>query len=70
MGGPSPSLDLGIIKNFRMHYSTCLLQFVASKIETCTTASEVTKNIKFMLLVTSDADVQVKMVVDECNNAP
>ena len=38
-------LDLGIIKNFKVHYRIRLLRFVISKIETCTTASEVTKSI-------------------------
>ena len=38
-------LDLGIIKNFMVHCCTRLLQCVISKIETCTTVSEVTKSI-------------------------
>ena len=41
-------LDLGIIKNFKVHYRTRLLRFVISKIETCTTASEVTKSINIL----------------------
>ncbi|XP_065904086.1 tigger transposable element-derived protein 6-like [Dysidea avara] len=41
-------LDLGIIKNFKVHYRTHLLRFVISKIETCTTASEVTKSINIL----------------------
>ena len=41
-------LDLGIIKNFKVHYCTCLLRFAISKIETCTTASEVTKSINIL----------------------
>ena len=41
-------LDLGIIKNFKVHYRTCLLRFVISKIETYTTASEVTKSINIL----------------------
>ena len=41
-------LDLDIIKNFKVHYRTCLLQFVISKIETCTTVSEVTKSINIL----------------------
>jgi len=41
-------LDLNIIKNFKVHYHTCLLRFVISKVETCTTASEVTKSINIL----------------------
>ena len=41
-------LDLGIIKNFKVHYRTRLLRFVISKIETCATASEVTKSINIL----------------------
>lgn len=41
-------LDLGIFKNFKVHYRTRLLRFVISKIETCATASEVTKSISIL----------------------
>ena len=41
-------LDLGVIKNFKVHYHIHLLRFVISKIKTCTTASEVMKSINIL----------------------
>jgi len=38
-------LDLGIIKNFKVHYKKLLLHYVVAKIDECSKASEVTKKI-------------------------
>ena len=43
-------LDLGIIKNFMVHYRTRLLWFIISKTETFTKASEVTMSINIIQL--------------------
>ena len=38
-------LDLGVIKNFKVHYKKLLLHYVVAKIDECSKASEVTKKI-------------------------
>ena len=38
-------LDLGIIQNFKIHYRKLFLRFVISKIDECSTISEVTKSV-------------------------
>ena len=41
-------LDLGIIRNFKMHYRKPFLRFVISKVDECNTASEVTKSVNVL----------------------
>ena len=40
-------LDLGINKNFKVHYRKLLFRYVVAKIDECTMASEVTKKYIF-----------------------
>ena len=42
------TLDLGIICNFKLHYRRLLLQFVLAKIDTSSSATEVTKSINVL----------------------
>lgn len=41
-------LDLGIIKNFKVHYP---LQYILSKIDQCKTASEVTSSVNILMAI-------------------
>ena len=41
-------LDLGIIKNFKVHYRTLFLHLVLSRIDACETASEITKSVSIL----------------------
>ena len=41
-------LDLGIIKNFKVHYRRYLLSYILASIETCISASEVAKTITIL----------------------
>ena len=41
-------LDLGIIKNFKVHYRRFLLRYILASIETCTSASEVAGTITIL----------------------
>jgi len=41
-------LDLGIIKNFKVHYRKLLLCHILSKIEECNTASEVVQSVTIL----------------------
>ena len=41
-------LDLGIIKNFKVHYRKLLLCHILTKIEECNTASEVVKSVTIL----------------------
>ena len=38
-------LDLGIIKNFKVHYRKLLLRYIVARIETCSSASELLKSV-------------------------
>ena len=38
-------LDLGIIKNFKVHYRQLLLRYVCAQIEECSTANEIIKSV-------------------------
>ena len=42
-------LDLGIIKNFKAYYRQLLLSYVISKIDDCSTASDVVQSVKTFL---------------------
>ena len=42
-------LDLGIIKNFKVHYRKLLMQHVLAKIEECSSAHEVVKSVNILL---------------------
>ena len=44
-------LDLGIIKNFKVHYRRFLLRYVLSKIDQCKTASEVTSSLNILMAI-------------------
>ena len=44
-------LDLGIIKNFKIHYRKLLFQYLVAKIEECTMTSEVTKKINILQVI-------------------
>ena len=48
----SQPLDLGIIKNFKVHYRCFLLRYVLSKIDQCKTASEVTSSLNILMAIT------------------
>ena len=41
-------LDFGIIKNIKMHYRTLQLTYILSKIEECTSASELTNSVNIL----------------------
>lgn len=41
-------LDLGIIKNFKVHYCKFLMRFVLAKIETCSSASKLLKSVNVL----------------------
>ena len=41
-------LDLGIIKTFKVHYWKVLMRLILSKIETCSSASEVVKSVTIL----------------------
>ena len=43
--------DLGIIKNFKVHYRRFLLRYVLSKIDQCKTASEVTSSLNILMAI-------------------
>ena len=45
-------LDLGIIQNFKVHYHKSFLRFVLSRIDECTTASDVVKLVSILHAVT------------------
>ena len=40
--------DIGIIKTFKVHYRKCLMRFILSNIETCSSASEVIKSVTIL----------------------
>jgi len=44
-------LDLGIIKNFKVHYRRFLLRYVLSKIDECETASEIVNGINLLIAI-------------------
>ena len=44
-------LDLGIIKNFKVHYRTLFLRYILSKIEECETASDVVKSVNILIAI-------------------
>ena len=44
-------LDLGIICNFKLHYRRLLLQYVLAKIDTSSSATEVTKSINVLTAI-------------------
>ena len=44
-------LDLGIICNFKCHYRRFLLQYVISKIDSCSSATEVTSSINVLVAI-------------------
>ena len=44
-------LDLGIICNFKSHYRRLLLQYVVSKIDSCSSATEVTSSINVLVAI-------------------
>ena len=44
-------LDLGIIKSFKVYYRQLLLRYVISKIDQCSTASEVVKSINVLVAI-------------------
>ena len=44
-------LDLGIICNFKLHYRRLLLQYVLAKIDTSSSATEVTKSINILTAI-------------------
>ena len=41
-------LDLGIIKTFKVHYRKFLMRFILSKIDTCSSATEVVKSVTIL----------------------
>ena len=41
-------LDLGIIKSYKMHYRKLLLIYISSKIEKCTSTSELTNSVHIL----------------------
>ena len=41
-------LDLGIIRNFKVHYRKLLFRFVLAKIDQCTSGSDVTKSLTIL----------------------
>ena len=57
-------LDLGIIKNFKVHYRKLLLRYVVAKIDECTVASEVTKKINILQAIRWIAEAWEKVTVD------
>ena len=57
-------LDLGIIKNFKVHYRKLLLHYVVAKIDECTVASEVTKKINILQAIRWIAEAWEKVTVD------
>ena len=44
-------LDLGIIKNFKVHYKRVFLRYILAKIDTCTSASEVAKSVNVLTAI-------------------
>ena len=44
-------LDLGIIKNFKAHYHQLLLSYVISKIDSCSTASEIVRSVNILVAI-------------------
>ena len=44
-------LDLGIIKNFKVHYKRVFLHYVLAKIDTCNSASEVAKSVNLLTAI-------------------
>ena len=44
-------LDLGIIKTFKMHYRKLLLIYILSKIEKCTSASELANSVYILQVI-------------------
>ncbi len=44
-------LDLGIIKNFKVHYRTLLLKYIVAKIDECNSASEVAKSVNILVAI-------------------
>lgn len=44
-------LDLGIIKNFKLHYRRHFLRYVISKIDDCDKASDVVKSVDVLIAI-------------------
>ena len=44
-------LDLGIIKNFKLHYRQYFLRYVISKIDECDKASDVVKSVNVLIAI-------------------
>ena len=57
-------LDLGIIKNFKVHYRKLLFRYVVAKIDECTMASGVTKKIHILQAIRWIAEAWEKVTAD------
>ena len=57
-------LDLGIIKNFKVHYRKLLFRYVVAKIDECTMASEVAKKIHILQAIRWIAEAWEKVTAD------
>ena len=44
-------LDLGIIKNFKLHYRRFFLRYVISKMDECDTASDIVKSVNLLVTI-------------------
>ena len=44
-------LDLGIIKNFKLHYRQFFLRYVISKMDECDTASDIVKSVNLLVAI-------------------
>ena len=44
-------LDLGIIKNFKLHYRRFFLRYVISKMDECDTASDIFKSVNLLVAI-------------------
>ena len=62
-------LDLGVIKNFKVHYKKLLLHYVVAKIDGCSKASEVTKKITILQAIRWISEAWKKVSPDTIKNA-